>query len=649
MSSDLNLTSAQDNLLKQFVEAQERLPPERQRDFIYRPSISRRTHGVSRQAIYEIFDSGQSTIIDGKHYTNRNQIPKEYDTDTVVHEGLEGGVVDVSQGDIDALVDQELIRFRAQEKTQSSFYVTAKGNARTQQSPLPEEALIAPGLALVLKGGGVKGLALVGALLEMEKYYSYSAFVGTSAGAIVAGLLAAGCTPKELETILRQTDFTTFQDAHWYQWLKNLVFHLYVYPGKKFEEWLWKQVQTYNRTNWKLQPPQLKDLKTRLTIYAAQEDVGALILDSEAIDGNRNLDLTFAVRCSMSIPGFFRPPMHNGRPVFDGGLLNNFPARDWISKNPHYDFVGIYLGEKVINPAGSTRLPGQLLGLITNRDDAQFIDEHRDRVIVVDPDPVGTTDFDLSTEEIDFLVLQGRADALEHMHHFLPEGARPSDAEVAARRDEAEQAKAKAIVARKRRIKLKRIRRFAVAVLVAMALVLGLYFLGPPLLRMVAGRYYYERLYSQAESLQQKTDKTSIEKEIDLYRRLIVVNYKPVSIHDNMGSAFERLADLDNCEENRRQAIQHYSAAINIAQLGTTPDDPQSTIGAIYLNRGLAFARSGKLAEARDDLQKVLTLKASGDQGVTDDKYHDAKTNLQWVEDSISRGIVNVPCGQLPE
>ena len=45
---------------------------------------------------------------------------------------------------------------------------------------------------LVLEGGGVKGIALAGAVLALaERGYSFPRVAGTSAGAIVASLVAA--------------------------------------------------------------------------------------------------------------------------------------------------------------------------------------------------------------------------------------------------------------------------------------------------------------------------------------------------------------------------------------------------------------------------------------------------------------------------
>ena len=56
---------------------------------------------------------------------------------------------------------------------------------------------------IVCEGGGVKGIALLGAIYYLEeKGYTFQNFAGTSAGAIVSSLLAVGYTGKELKELL---------------------------------------------------------------------------------------------------------------------------------------------------------------------------------------------------------------------------------------------------------------------------------------------------------------------------------------------------------------------------------------------------------------------------------------------------------------
>ncbi len=69
------------------------------------------------------------------------------------------------------------------------------------------------------KGGGIKGIAYLGAINEgiaqgLFDLNSFLAFAGTSAGAITATLLALRIKMPKLEEIMKKTDFTTFFDWH---------------------------------------------------------------------------------------------------------------------------------------------------------------------------------------------------------------------------------------------------------------------------------------------------------------------------------------------------------------------------------------------------------------------------------------------------
>ena len=92
--------------------------------------------------------------------------------------------------------------------------------------------------AIVMKGGGVKGLAFAGALLEIERHFWFDRHVGTSAGAIAAVLLAAAYTPTELRDLLLQKDFRDFMDAPLWKVPLNVLFHVGCYPGESFLRWI---------------------------------------------------------------------------------------------------------------------------------------------------------------------------------------------------------------------------------------------------------------------------------------------------------------------------------------------------------------------------------------------------------------------------
>jgi predicted acylesterase/phospholipase RssA len=67
---------------------------------------------------------------------------------------------------------------------------------------------------LVCEGGGVKGPALVGAVQALtDSGYRFRRYAGTSAGAIVASLLAAGWSPADLKSLMTTQDFSQFEDV----------------------------------------------------------------------------------------------------------------------------------------------------------------------------------------------------------------------------------------------------------------------------------------------------------------------------------------------------------------------------------------------------------------------------------------------------
>jgi len=147
--------------------------------------------------------------------------------------------------------------------------------------------------ALIMKGGGVKGLAYVGALKVLEKYYSFDWFVGTSAGAIAAALLAAGYSAAELEEILSNKNFLNFLDNKWMAPI-NLIFYRGFFKARTFTTWidelLSQKIKSFG-------PLPLSKLPKRVTVYASRRNERALIFDSE--DERKETAASFAVRCSM--------------------------------------------------------------------------------------------------------------------------------------------------------------------------------------------------------------------------------------------------------------------------------------------------------------------------------------------------------------
>lgn len=81
-------------------------------------------------------------------------------------------------------------------------------------------------VALVLSGGGAKGLAHVGVLKALEEYdIPIDYIVGTSMGAIVGGLYASGYSPDSIATILSSDKFR--------RWSTGVIEDRYTYYFKQ--------------------------------------------------------------------------------------------------------------------------------------------------------------------------------------------------------------------------------------------------------------------------------------------------------------------------------------------------------------------------------------------------------------------------------
>ena len=190
-----------------------------------------------------------------------------------------------------------------------------------------------PRVALVLSGGSALGIAHVGVIRELEAAgIPIDMVLGTSMGALVGGLYAAGYSPDEMEALVNGFDwislFSEGRDALGGQYLHS------------------KQVRfpirmDFDRSGIKvgrglISGQNILTLFTALTLHMLSDRdfdsfpvpyraVAADILTGEKIvfsDGS----LAEAMRSSMSIPGLFRPYEVKGRSLVDGGIVDNMPV-----------------------------------------------------------------------------------------------------------------------------------------------------------------------------------------------------------------------------------------------------------------------------------------------------------------------------------
>lgn len=293
---------------------------------------------------------------------------------------------------------------------------------------------------LVAEGGGVKIAGLVGAMYSIEsKGFEPSHLAGTSAGAIITSLRAAGYTPDELKIIMSQVNFKDFLDNGGILSSKiwNITVHKGLYKGNKFFQFMEelladKGVRTF-KDLLSDDPADHDDNKYRwkFKCYAADISLERLITlpDDASLYGIKpdDLSVALAVRMSMSIPFFFRPVVLDRSRIVDGGVISNFPIWTFDShdESPAWPTFGLLLEEK----GGSFKEEPTDVGFMPHNmflamfrtmmkaNDRRFIrpDDFEQRTIKIPTLGVGTIDFDLSTEKKEALFHSGRKAAEEFL------------------------------------------------------------------------------------------------------------------------------------------------------------------------------------------------------------------------------------------
>ncbi|MBW6478088.1 MAG: patatin-like phospholipase family protein [Bacteroidales bacterium] len=212
-------------------------------------------------------------------------------------------------------------------------------------------------IAVVLSGGGAKGVAHVGVLRALEENNVPIDYIaGTSMGAIVGGLYAAGYSPDEIEDIITSDEFL---QASMGKMDKKYDFPFYrsePSPGwftVKYRPEQFARFQDVIRENipTNMISPGVMDFLFMKYLSPASAVAGnnfdSLFVPFRCIATDianknpvvlRNGSLADAVRASMTFPLYFKPITINGVLMLDGGMYNNFPA-DVVMDDFDPDFI----------------------------------------------------------------------------------------------------------------------------------------------------------------------------------------------------------------------------------------------------------------------------------------------------------------------
>ena len=188
---------------------------------------------------------------------------------------------------------------------------------------------------LVFEGGGVKGIAYVGALQVLERkgiLPNVKRVGGTSAGAINAVLLGLNFAPADTEKILQRLDFRNFLDDSWGlgRDSRRLAKQFGWYKGDFFRKWIADLIaqQTGNPEATFEEIDRQKAQKGFKDLYILGTNLSTGYAEVFSREHTPRMCVADAVRISMSIPLFFAAKRNlRGDVYVDGGLVDNYPIK----------------------------------------------------------------------------------------------------------------------------------------------------------------------------------------------------------------------------------------------------------------------------------------------------------------------------------
>lgn len=195
-----------------------------------------------------------------------------------------------------------------------------------------------PKTCLVLGGGGARGAAHIGVLKVIEReHIPIDCITGTSMGAIVGGLYAAGYSATEIESVLKSIDWKdTFNDdppreelpmrrkEDELRFLGGIELGLRdgkialprgAIQGQKLQLLLRRLLLSTLRTE------DFDDLPIPFRSIATDIGKGEKVVFAKG-------DLAMAIRASMSVPAAFAPIRYQGHLLVDGGIVDNVPIEE---------------------------------------------------------------------------------------------------------------------------------------------------------------------------------------------------------------------------------------------------------------------------------------------------------------------------------
>ena len=200
---------------------------------------------------------------------------------------------------------------------------------------------------LVFSGGGIKGISFAGVIEELHKLniiysetgeFKLKGIAGTSAGSIIASLLAVGYTPQELIDVMSNIDYEKIVDDKlgYLRDTYNFLEDWGICPGNYAQDLLGDLINKKTGNPDYTIEQLYNDKKIKLVIVTTDANYSKSIYlyAGNPIKEYSNIPIRLAVRMSIGIPFVFEPYHYNDSYFVDGGVLDNYPLHVFDGEYP---------------------------------------------------------------------------------------------------------------------------------------------------------------------------------------------------------------------------------------------------------------------------------------------------------------------------
>ncbi|GAB6982386.1 patatin-like phospholipase family protein [Prevotella dentasini] len=283
-------------------------------------------------------------------------------------------------------------------------------------------------VAVVLCGGGAKGVAHIGVLKVLEKAgIPIDMITGTSMGSLVGGLYAIGYDAGQLDSIVQMQDWGMLLSD------KADLTHQSIDDRRKQNTYIISRELSFRgnslaETGGIIQGKNLSLLFDKLTAgYRDSVDFNRLpipfacvatdIVDNSEVVWHSGI-LAQAMRSSMSIPAAFAPVRVGDRVLVDGGLRNNFPVD--VARQMGADYViGVTLSGRG-RTADELSNGASVLGQIIDVNCKNKYDENIAATdILIQCNTEGYSAASFFPRAIDTLMVRGEQEAMKHWDKLM--------------------------------------------------------------------------------------------------------------------------------------------------------------------------------------------------------------------------------------